>query len=78
MDGKAWITGQNWIDQFIGNCARSGHHDLIRGLTDGNSAYKLINNPQETFDCDEQTIGENALWVDREYEAKGETYTMCR
>jgi len=78
MCGKSWLAGQNWIDQFICNCARAGHNNLIGRLTNGQSAYALINDPDKTFPESGDYIGDNSLWVDREYVAKREEYKMAR
>lgn len=74
MDGKTWITGQNWIDLYQRNCAHDGHVDTIGQFTDGNSVYEFINAPNISFGNND----ENSLWIDREDVAKTEQYEMCR
>lgn len=76
MDGKAWITGQNWIDLYQRNCARCGLVDTIGQFTDGHSVYEFINDSTISFDCDNYV--DNDRWVRREWVAETEQYKICR
>ena len=81
MDGKSWLTGQNWIDQFIGNCARAGNTDVISQITDYHCAYLLILDQSRSFPADdddggESMIGDDYLWIARAGDMFNKEYDM--
>lgn len=83
MCGKSWLTGQNWIDQFIGNCARAGNTDVISQITGYHSAHLLILDPSSSFpaeddDGGESMIGDDDLWCARAGDMFNTKYDMRR
>lgn len=81
MDGKSWLTGQNWIDQFIGNCARAGNTDVISQITDYQSAHLLMLDTERSFPDDggdggESMIGDDDLWIARAGDMFNKEYDM--